>query len=131
MEHVIAVIDALSEEWSDTIAILPRHGYSIRTVRSLEGLEALMHETDCRVVLIDLDSFPEGNRFFRSLKTVRPDSNIFVVSSRLFHPELKEALSTHICACFRKPLDVDELLFWLKAVLGEPRERAPTDHSLE
>ena len=87
-----------------------------------------MDETDRRVVLLDLDSFPADNRFFKSLKRTRPDFNIFFLSSRSFHPELKEAMSTYICACFRKPLDGDELVFWLKAVSREPRERDPTSH---
>jgi len=127
MESVIATIEVPNEEWSKLTALLSDHGYSIRTVQSLVGLEALMHEIDCRVVLLDLDSFPAENRFFRSLKTASPDSSIFVVSSRPFHPELKEAMSTHICACFRKPLDGEELLFWLRAVSRQSGARDPTD----
>jgi DNA-binding NtrC family response regulator len=127
MESVTAVIEAPSEEWTKLALLLSRNGYSICTVESLERLEALLHETDCRVVLLDLDFFPADNRFFRSLKTAKPDSSIFVVSSRPFHPELKEAMSTHICACFKRPLDVDEILYWLKAVSREPRDRDPTD----
>lgn len=128
MDHVIAVIDVPSEGWSNVTAMLNRQGYSIQTVGSLQKLEALMEETEGRLALIDLDSFPADNRFFKSLKTTKPDSSIFVASSRPYHPDLKEAMSTHICACFRKPLDPDELLFWLKAVSRQRRVRDPTGH---
>jgi DNA-binding NtrC family response regulator len=126
MESVTAVIDEPSEEWTKLTLLLSRNGYSVRMLESLENLESLMNETDSRVVLLDLDAFPADNRFFRSLKAAKPDSSIFVVSRRPFHPELKEAMSTHICACFRKPLDGEEFLFWLKAVSREPRDRDPT-----
>lgn len=120
MESLIAVIEEPSEEWTKLTSLLACKGYSMQRVESLERLEALMHETDCRVVLLDLDSFSADNRFFRSLRSERPDSSIFIMSSRPFHPELKEAMSMHICACFKKPVDEEELLFWLNAVSRRP-----------
>lgn len=129
MQSVIAAIEVSGEEWLNITKLMSGLGFSIQTVQSLEGLEALVHETDWRIVLLDLDLFPVDNRFFRSLKMTRPDSSIFVVSSRPFHPELKESMSTHICACFRKPLDSDELLFWLKAVSHQPGAGDPTDET--
>ncbi len=126
MEHLIVLIDVLNKEWTDLTVLLTGQGYGILTARSQEDVMALMRRKDCRLALIDLESCRVDNRFFRSLKATRPDASIFVVSSRPFHPELKDAMANHICACFRKPVDEDELLFWLKAVSHRPGARDPT-----
>ena len=33
-----------------------------------------------------------------------------------FHPELKEALCYHIFACINKPVDPDELVYWIRCI---------------
>jgi len=38
------------------------------------------------------------------------------VSGRPFHPELKEALATYICACLCKPVDLDEPIYLVKSI---------------
>lgn len=127
MQHLIVLVDVSNKEWTDLTVMLTTLGYGILTARSQEDVMALMLREDCRLALIDLDLCGVDNRFFRALKATRSDASIFVVSSRPFHPELKDAMANHICACFRKPVDSEELLFWLKAVSHRPGERDPTD----
>jgi DNA-binding NtrC family response regulator len=129
MESLIALIDTATQDGRDMVATLTDWGYGLRTVGSLDEFAGLMTETDFRIALIDLDSFPAGNRFFRDMRALRPDLRIFVVSARPFHPELSEAMSRHICACFRKPPDPDEVLSWLKAVCHHPPAPDPTGRS--
>lgn len=38
------------------------------------------------------------------------------ISSRAFHPELEEVVSNHIYECISKPIDEDELVFWIKSL---------------
>jgi len=116
----------LNKEWTDLTVRLTGHGYGILAARSQEDVMALMLRKDCHLALIDLELCDVDNRFFRSLKATKPDTSIFVLSSRPFHPELKDAMANHICACFRKPVDSEELLFWLKAVSHRPGARDPT-----
>jgi hypothetical protein len=40
-------------------------------------------------------------------------------SAKRFHPELQDAIQHHIYACLNKPVDPDELLFWVKSVYEE------------
>jgi DNA-binding response OmpR family regulator len=127
MDHLIVLADVLNNEWTDLTVMLTGHGYGILAARSQEDVMALMLKEDSRLALIDLELCGGDNRFFRSLKATMPDASIFVVSSRPFHPELKDAMAHHICACFRKPVDSEELLFWLKAVSRRPGARDPTD----
>ena len=39
-----------------------------------------------------------------------------------FHPELKDAICYHIYACLNKPIDPDELLYWLKCIQEDDTE---------
>jgi YesN/AraC family two-component response regulator len=78
------------------------------------------------VVVLDLDMVTVQNRFFRSLKSENPHVNILTVSSHPYHPHLKEAMTHDICACFRKPLDTEEIEFWLKALVRSAPSRDPT-----
>ena len=66
--------------------------------------------------LIDLDTLPVDNTFFRSLKKQYPNLHIFCLSSHTHHPGLEEAMGSHICASLAKPLNSEELFYWLKAV---------------
>jgi len=70
-----------------------------------------------RVILVDLDTIPADTAFFKKIKKVYPAFDILTISSRSFHPELKDALSTHIYACLNKPIDEDELLFCITSLL--------------
>ena len=65
---------------------------------------------------VDLDTLPVDNNFFRSLKKQNPDLYIMCLSSRTHHPALQEAMGSHIYASLAKPLNVEELFYWLKII---------------
>ena len=50
------------------------------------------------VAILDLDGLSVDNRFFRDLKRINPSVVFIALSSRPFHPELKESLCDHIYA---------------------------------
>jgi DNA-binding NarL/FixJ family response regulator len=55
-------------------------------------------------------------------RTVR----IVGLSSRPFHPELEEALTSHIYACLSKPIDPDELFYVIRSVYeNDPELKIP------
>ena len=97
-------------------SLLEKHRYKVTTTHLLSELKQLLSRIDCRVIMVDLDeTFAEKN-VFGDLKQENPSLYIMGLSSRTFHPELKEAISNHIFACLRKPVDSDELLFLLKTI---------------
>jgi DNA-binding NtrC family response regulator len=71
----------------------------------------------CPVVILDLDALQVDNLFFRKMKKKSPEVKILGVSSRSFHPELQEAISQHIISCLSKPVEEEELLFWVRSLL--------------
>jgi len=128
MKDLVALMDMKSREWIEVERMLNDCDYRIHPVHSLEELERAIGLTGCQVAILDLDIVSVHSRFFRLLKAEAPHLSILTFSERTFHPELKEALTHHICASFRKPIEPDELIYWLKALasLGA-RSRDPTD----
>lgn len=75
-----------------------------------------MADTSCNCVILDLDSIRIDNRTIRELTILYPHIYFLCMSKDRFHPELKDAICYHIYACLTKPLDYDELLYWLRCI---------------
>jgi DNA-binding NtrC family response regulator len=116
METAILVVDSNEDHSRALCALLEREHYKAVAFQSLANLEEHVQETSCRVILIDLDTLPVDNRLFRIITKNYPTVRIMGLSSRSFHPELQEAMSEHIYANLNKPVDADELLYWLKSI---------------
>jgi DNA-binding NtrC family response regulator len=116
MKGSIIVIDADKGSRRELCNLLEEQDYHVMPSHSLAGLPALIQERSCRAVILDLDSVPVNNRHLRDLKKTYPDLHVVAVSGRSFHPELKEAMAAYIYACLCKPIDPDELVYWLKSI---------------
>jgi DNA-binding NtrC family response regulator len=116
MQRTVIVVDENKSESEGLCSVLQQENYQAVSLNSLANLEERIQETACCVVILDLDSLPVNNRFIRNLKLERDKMHIIGLSSRTFHPELQEAVSTHIYACLGKPVDTDELLYWLRSI---------------
>jgi DNA-binding response OmpR family regulator len=112
----IGVAESNGEASQALCTELEGHGYRATPVASLSDLEAGIREAEFKVVILDLDSFPVKNRFLRDLRRRNPEVHVIGLSSRTFHPELEEAMRNDISACLGKPIDVDELIYWLKSI---------------
>jgi DNA-binding NtrC family response regulator len=122
---MIIIADANSEERQELWQVLERSHYHAASTSSLAELLTHIRENSCYAVILDLDSLPVDNRFIRGLCKENPDLHVIGISSRTFHPELEEAMRTYISACLSKPVDPDELIYWLKSLCeGEPGPRA-------
>lgn len=125
MHELIIVVDAGLDEGRKLCAMLERYHYSTTLLHSLDELTAAVRNSPCHGVILDLDSLPVDNRFIRNLCKDTPGLCLIGTSSRTFHPELEEAMRAHISACLSKPVDEDELIYWLKSICGAgPQSRA-------
>jgi DNA-binding response OmpR family regulator len=118
MEEAILVVGANPDEGRELCTVLEHQHYRVAAVDSLERLQEHLKKRDYRVILLDLDSFPVDSRYIRELLRNNTELEIIELSSRTFHPELKEAMSTQISASLNKPLDADELFYWLRSICG-------------
>jgi len=96
--------------------LLEERGYHTVPARSLSELNLFLQKKDCLVVLMDLDTAPLDNRTIRDLTQKNPAVYFLCLSSKRFHPELKESICYHIYACINKPVDLDELYYWLRSI---------------
>ncbi len=123
--NMIMVVDSDPKERQKLCRLLKKNNYQTMPVDSPAELLSHIRESPFYAVILDLDSLTVDNRFLRGLRTENPDLCILGVSCRTFHPELEEAMRTHISACLIKPVDPDELIYWLKSICGgEPSSRA-------
>lgn len=90
--------------------------YEVVTPADVEHLEAELNRVEGAVLLLDLDSVPLPSSSIRLLRRRYPQLPIMVLSSRSFHPELASVMQSDIYACLRKPLDQEELLYWLRTL---------------
>jgi DNA-binding response OmpR family regulator len=116
MHGPVLMASSDKRESRDLCALLESHGYRITHAHSLANLGTQLRENLCSMLLLDLDHLSVDNRYMRELSRQHPGLSIIALSSRTFHPELEEALSSHISACLVKPVDIDELFFWLRSL---------------
>jgi DNA-binding response OmpR family regulator len=119
MRKRIGVVESDDDESRALCAALERHEFRAIPLRSLADLQADHQASPFLVVILDLDCLPVTNYFLRDLKRQNPEVHIIGISSRTFHPELQEALSLYISACLAKPVDSDELIYWVKSIFQD------------
>jgi len=119
MVQTILIVDADTSQCAELQNMLEAQPYKAICSHSMDNLQSLIDQTQCRVLILDLDTLLVGNRVLRDLKTKNPGLNIIGLSSRAFHPELKEAMAGYIHACVNRPVDPDELNYWVRTILED------------
>ncbi len=111
-----AVVDADERHCQELCALLEQAGIPVAPLYSLEDLHKHLGKEQVELLIVDLDTLPVDNNFFKTLKKQNPKLDILCLSSLTYHPGLQEAMGSHIYASLAKPLNSEELLYWLKAI---------------
>jgi len=115
------------DEWLDLRDELKSNNYVADHARSLDEMTTYLKTMSCLAVIIDIDSIPVDNRIIRKLTLEFPGAPLLCVSLDKFHPELKDAICYHIYACINKPIDTEELFYWLQCIqTDETGSRGPS-----
>jgi DNA-binding NtrC family response regulator len=112
----ILVIDADKEQGRELCELLKASQFKVVSQYSTHNLEEKIKDTGCQAILWDIDTVPVDNRTVRELARKFPRVYFFCLSKQPLHPELKDAISHHIYACLNRPIDADELFFWLRSI---------------
>jgi DNA-binding NtrC family response regulator len=112
----VTVIEADVQYCRELCSLLEESDFPVAPLYSLEDLPKHLRRERVAVLIVDLDNLAVNNNFFRSLKKQYPNLHILCLSSRTYHPGLEEAMGSHICASLAKPLNAEELFYWLKAI---------------
>jgi DNA-binding NtrC family response regulator len=119
MKKKIVVLDANQISRRELSQILNAKDYPLTQAHALSSLEEFLSSDQYVAVVLDIDSVPVDNRAIRQLAIKYPGVRFLCTSKDRFHPELKDAICYHIYACLNKPVDPDELLFWVKSIYEE------------
>lgn len=124
-ERVIIMTGDVADT-TDVTAFLRETGRDVVYADAWEKIGAGLGGSDFSLVLLDLDTLPVSNVLIRGFKKKFPQIPMLAMSYQNFHPELKESLSTSVNACLSKPVDPDELEFWLGNLHeGQGKSRCP------
>lgn len=122
MAGIIVVLDAEDGRHQDLCQMLREHQCPAESLPTIGHLNQRIAQNDILAVIIDIDSVPLENRILRGLAVQNPAIYFFCMSERRFHPELEDAIGSHLYACINKPVDPDELLFWVRSIQKEKED---------
>ena len=97
---------------------------------NLNELKSILNASSCMAAILDIDSVPLDNRTIRRLTLSHPETSFLGTSRERIHPDLQEAISNHLFACLHKPINADELQYFLKCIHdNETESRGPPQRS--
>jgi DNA-binding NtrC family response regulator len=124
MHPAVLVVNAIKNEAEGISGLLRSAGYTPCVIDNLEGVEDAVDANNCMAVLLDLDSLEVSNRMVRRITLRFPKVCFLCMSGKPFHPELEDAIGFYFYACMQKPIDPDELLYWMKCIHHNMEEKA-------
>jgi len=116
VEKEVVVLDTDRKQCKSLCDLLTDHEYMSTAMNSLIKMDHYLGDSDCRAIILNLDNVSVTNKSLKQLKRKNPSVSIIAFSERQFHPELEEALREYISVCLAKPVDPDELTYWLKTI---------------
>ncbi len=93
--------------------------YPAVAVQTLAETKRCLEENDIIIAIIDIDTISVTNQIIREMTIKHPGIYFLCLSERPFHPELEDAICYHIYACINKPVDSDELFYFLRSIYEE------------
>ena len=116
MQKSILVVNTYKKQCRKLCELIEKERYSVSALHSIQNLEKHLEEKKFQAVIIDIDTVPIDNRTVRDLTIKFPEVYFFCLSVQPFHPELKDAICYHIYACLNKPVDEDELFYFIRSI---------------
>ena len=116
MGNNIAIVSSDGELRNNLFSILESEKYKASQADSIKELEQLLATKSIMAAVLDIDFLPVSNRMIRELFAQYPGLNLLCISSSRTHPDLQDAFSKYIYACIQKPLDINELLFFVRCI---------------
>jgi DNA-binding NtrC family response regulator len=94
-------------------------GVNVLQCHSLSEWDMICSENRRGVTLLDLNNATISNRVLKDLRTKHPLIQMIGISSRSFHPELKESMQSYLYACVSKPVDVEEVMYLVQGIFRD------------
>ena len=119
MEKKILVLDSDEEQCRQFCTMLETGQYPAVAAQTLTETQRCLEENGFIIAIIDIDTVSVTNQIIREMTIKHPGIYFLCLSERPFHPELEDAICYHIYACLNKPVDSDELFYFLRSIYEE------------
>ncbi|MFO7643805.1 MAG: hypothetical protein R6W95_05425 [Desulfosarcina sp.] len=119
--NLVVIMGTDAQDVASICRIIQEGDYRTATCSNLNGLTSIM-SASCMAAILDLDSVPLDNRSIRALALAHPATCFLCISGERFHPDLQEAIRNHLFACLHKPVDPDELHYFLRCIRDDATE---------
>jgi DNA-binding NtrC family response regulator len=120
-KKAVLLVNAYSEESEEISCLLREAGCIAHTIGSVSELKNRLKERGFIAVIMDIDSVAVDNRSIKDIASEFPDIPLLCISRKPFHPDLTDSIRDYIYACLTKPIDPDELNYWLKCIQEDNR----------
>jgi two-component system response regulator GlrR len=120
-KKAVLLMNASPEESAGIALLLEQADLIPQSVATPSELKTKIKDASFLAVIMDLDSVGIDNRTVKELASAFPSIPFLCLSKERFHPELKDSIRDHIYACLTKPIDPDELNYWLKCIREDKR----------
>lgn len=115
-KKTVLIVNAHPEEGAEIYRLLQEAECIAQTIGSVSELKNRLKERGFIAVIMDIDSVAVDNRLIKDIASEFPDIPLLCISKEPFHPELKNSIRDHIYACLTKPIDPDEIRYWMKCI---------------
>jgi DNA-binding NtrC family response regulator len=119
MENNIAVVSTDRKLRDNLFSLLKNEHYKAALAGSITELEQLLGSGNYIAAIVDIDLLQISNRTIREISTHHPGLHFLCISTNRFHPDLKDAFASSIYACIQKPIDDDELLYFIRSIFKD------------
>ncbi|MFH2060984.1 MAG: hypothetical protein ABIJ59_19100 [Pseudomonadota bacterium] len=119
MGRKVILVSKETDELEQIHQLLSKNNYACHCIEKTDQIGKTLESITSNCIIFDLDSIDVDNRTIRDLTIAYPSVYFLCMSKDRFHPELKDAICYHIYACLTKPIDYDELLYWLRCIDNE------------
>lgn len=123
MNKCVVIFCEDREECKRLCSFLEGEGFSAIPTHGLTSFTDRLDKGQCLVAVIDLNARLVDNRKIRELTLKHPDIYFLGLTRHRLNPALKESICYHIYACLTKPVDTDELIYWLKSIYEDEQDQ--------
>lgn len=117
MECQVLLVGKYDENRQTVLEAVKAVDQAFSSIPGLQDFEKVLAHSEACIVLLDLQMSGVTNAMIRKIKSIRPDVIIIGISGKVFHPELEDALRTHLFAVISKLIDPEELIYCLRSAL--------------
>ena len=127
MRRTVVVLSSHRSENEEMSNLLASHDLVVESIYTIDHLESWLEKQDSLAVFIDTDSIALDNKTIRQLNRKFPSVNLLLFSAKRIHPDLKEAIGQYVYACISKPIDPEEVSYWLKCIQDDDPKTVKPD----